>query len=466
MSRVIVVGAGISGLALAYRLRQACPAHQVLVLERFKRAGGTVWTECSDGFQVEYGPNGFLSNVPATWQLAQELGLAGELIAASDASARKRFLKLRGRLRPLPVSLRSVLTTDLLNWHGKLGLLGEPFRGRSKAPEESLAAFARRRLGPEAGGLIAHALATGIYGGDPNFLSAQAAFPRLAALEGKHGSLVRGLLRVRRLPAQASAPRRAMWSFRHGMRQLVEALCCRLGPSLVPGATAIAIEKLPQHGSSAGWRVHASPERTWDADALVLCCPSYSQAALLEEIDRPLARLAKEIPYNRIAVVALGYRQNDVPGRVEGFGYIMAEAAGHDVLGVQWCSSIFPGRAPEGMNLLRALCGGWRRPEVVGWDDERLVAAVTQEVATTMRILGKPVWSRVIRWDRAIPQYGLGHGRRVAWIEARARRHAGLFLGGNAYHGVALNDCTSQAAVLADQVAAYVGGRSGTAGRE
>src|SRR5439155_15091468 len=156
------------------------------------------------------------------------------------------------------------------------------------------------------------------------------------------------------------------------------------------------------------------------------------------------------IAYSRVVVVGLGFRRVDVPGELNGFGYIAPQRTRRDLLGVQWCSSIFPQRAPEGAVLLRALAGGWHRPDVVGWDDARLVDALRAELRAAMRITAPPIVHHIVRWDRAIPQYHLGHLARIAWIEARVRqRHPGLFLAGNAYHGVALNDCTEQAELLA-----------------
>jgi oxygen-dependent protoporphyrinogen oxidase len=141
---------------------------------------------------------------------------------------------------------------------------------------------------------------------------------------------------------------------------------------------------------------------------------------------------------------------------LRGFGFIAPQRTRRDLLGVQWCSSIFPERAPLGLVLLRALCGGWNRPEIVGWDDARLLEAVRAELRRAMDIEAAPVFQHLVRWERAIPQYLLGHLDRVAWIRERVARHPGLFLGGNAYEGVAVNDCTAQAERLADQVGWYL----------
>jgi oxygen-dependent protoporphyrinogen oxidase len=201
-----------------------------------------------------------------------------------------------------------------------------------------------------------------------------------------------------------------------------------------------------------GWVVRGEGKEQWTADAVVLTCPAHKQAEILAELDEELARLIQGIAYNRVAVVALGYRQADIAMRVDGFGFLVPQRSRRDILGVQWCSSIFPERAPHGSVLLRAMCGGWNRPEIVGWDDETLLRAVRNELHVTMAISAEPVFHQIVRWERAIPQYQLGHLERVAKIEHRASHFPGLFLGGNAYRGVALNDCVEQAEVVAAQV--------------
>src|SRR5262249_723661 len=162
------------------------------------------------------------------------------------------------------------------------------------------------------------------------------------------------------------------------------------------------------------------------------------------------------IAYNRVAVVALGSRREQVRQSLDGFGYLTPGRDGRDVLGVQWCSSIFPDRAPDGLVLLRAMCGGWFRPDIVGWDDTRLVQAVHPELQQTLGGTAPPVFQHLTRWERAIPQYELGQLERVAWIDERLQGHPGLFLGGNCYRGVALNDCVEQAGLMAERVRGFL----------
>jgi oxygen-dependent protoporphyrinogen oxidase len=454
MPAVVVVGGGISGLTLAYRLEQLRPDADVTVLEKEPSVGGTIRTEAAEGYRVEAGPNGFLDNKPAALDLCRELGLGERLLPASEAAGRNRFLFLNGRLRQLPGGLWPFLRSDLLSWRAKLALLTERFRRRGPdVPDESVDAFARRRVGDEVAETLVDAFVTGIHAGDPQLLSIRAAFPRLADFERDHGSVTRGF-RADRRRRRAAGGRAAgrMWSFPEGLQSLTDALRTRLHTPPRTGVAAASLRRTP-----GGWEVRDGGGGSWRADAVALACPAHEQSALLAGVDADLAGLLGGIAYNCVAVVALGYRAADVPDRLDGFGYLSPQRTRRDVLGVQWCSSIYPGhRAPQGAVLLRALCGGWNRPDVVDWDDDRLAAAVRVELRQTLRVEAAPLFRRVVRWHRAIPQYHLGHLDRVARAEARAAAHPGLFLGGNAYHGVALPDCVQQAGRLATRVADWL----------
>jgi oxygen-dependent protoporphyrinogen oxidase len=457
MPRVVVVGAGLSGLAAAFRISQALPGVELTVLDRNSRPGGNVWTESRDGFTVELGPNGIFDAKPHTIDLCRDLGLGGRLIPASDAARKNRFLFLNGRMHKLPSSPLGILTTPVLSLRGKLAMLAEPLKRKplNVPADESVAAFARRRFGREATDTFVDALVTGIQGGDPEQLSVAAAFPRLPLFERDAGSVLRGFLRAakqkrkaRRAAGLAPAGPQRMWSFREGLRVLIETLAARLGNAVKLGFTVRRLERTP-----TGWLVRGDGGDAWPADAVVLTSPAYHQPELVAGLDAKLAGDIAAIPYNRIAVVALGYRREHVGGPQDGFGYIAPENTRRDVLGVQWCSSIYPDRASPGCVLWRALCGGVHRGDVMDWDDETLVRRVHDEMKITMGVTAEPVFRQVVRWPRAIPQYVVGHPERVARIGAAASAFPGLFLGGNAYHGIALNDCTEQAGVLALQVA-------------
>jgi oxygen-dependent protoporphyrinogen oxidase len=479
MPHVVVVGGGLTGLSVAFRLQQLAPAASVAVLEPRDRPGGNIGTEDRDGFRVEIGPNGFLDRTPSLPRLVADLGLSNQLIAASEGSRKNRYLFLGGKLRKLPRGPLGLLTTPLLSLRGKWQLLTEPWRKPpgSPAKDESVAEFVARRAGRQAADVFADALVTGIHGGDPAQLSVAATFPRLPIMEREAGSIIRGFARAakqRRRDAQARgepppAPQK-MWSFREGLRVLTDALAKALGPAVQCGA---AVKKVEHEGGEPGasatrgrWLVRGAGADSWAADAVVLACPAYEQAAILADIDADLAREIDGIGYNRIAVVALGYRQSDCPGAPDGFGYIAPQNTRRDVLGVQWCSSIFPDRAPPGCVLWRALCGGVHRGEMVDWPDDALAKAVHAEIALAMGVRGEPIFRHIVRWPRAIPQYTIGHLDRVARIDSATAKHPGLFLTGNAYRGVAMGDCAEQGELVAARVAAFLTGNPDSQARK
>ena len=460
--RVVIVGGGLSGLALAFRIRERLPHAQLTVLEKRPAAGGNIATIARDGFRVECGPNGIFDAKPSTLQLCRDLGLGDRLIVASEASRKNRYLFLDGKLRALPGSLASFLTSPVLSVRAKISLLLEKYRKRpADVPaDESVAAFARRRAGKEVADVFADAIVTGIHAGDPELLSVAAAFPRLPRFEREYGSVMRGFTAAGRQRHKDAAARgekpqpQRLWSFREGLQVMVDGLRDRLGDSVVTGVNVQRVEPKEQ-----GWVVRSEGQDAWEADAVVLTAHAQEQAAMVERLDPALAFEMRSIPYSRVAVVAVGYRQEDVPARrFDGFGYIAPQNTRRDLLGVQWCSSIFPDRAPTGMVLWRALCGGWHRGETIDWPDDRLVDAVRAELRLAMGVTAAPAFVHIARWPAAIPQYVIGHLDRVQRIEDRVVAFPGLFVGGNAYHGVAMNDCTEQAVVLAGRVTGCIGG--------
>jgi oxygen-dependent protoporphyrinogen oxidase len=453
MRRAVVVGAGISGLAFAHALQSLRPDDEITVLEAAQRVGGKITTLQRDGFTVEGGPNGFLDSNPALRDLARAVGLEGQLVPASEEAGRNRFLLHDGQLCMLPSGILSFLTSGLLGWMGKLDVLMELFRRRRLSTrEEAIDSFIRRRGGRELAHTLGDAFVTGILAGDPKLLSMQACFPRIAAYERDHGSVTVGMLQAARNRPGGTTARQQMWSLPGGLQALVDAISRSLR---VAPRTSSPVRRVLRAG--AGWRVETDGH-TWEADVVALACPAKEQARALQGVDAELAGRVGGIPYNRVVTVALGYRRADVPHPLDGFGYLSPQRQRRDVLGMQWCSSIFPGRAPDGHVLVRALCGGWHRGDVVDWDDARLVAAVRKEMRRVTGARAAPTFCEIVRWEEAIPQYFVGHLANVAWVEERCRLHPGLFLGGNAYRGVALPDCAQHGRALAEQAAAYLAG--------
>jgi oxygen-dependent protoporphyrinogen oxidase len=458
MFRVVVIGGGLSGLSAAVRIRQRIPDVQLTVLEERTRAGGNIHTENRDGFVVEHGPNGFLDGKPSTLQLSRKMGLESSLIPGSEAARKNRFLYWNDQLQKLPGDPLGLLRTPLLTWRGKLAMLLEPFRRRpgNLPAEESVAAFARRRFGKEAADIFIDALVTGIHAGDPEKLSVRAAFPRLPTMEAEAGSVFRGFLRAGKIKKAAALARgekpspQRMWSFRNGLKTLIDAMTDQFGSSMVLSVRVKRIEK-----TDSGWLVRGEGNDSWSADVVVNTSPAFRQAEQIADLDHPFAEELARIRYTPVNVAVLGYKLEHAQRQPDGFGYIAPQSTRRDVLGVQWCSSIYPERAPPGYVLWRALCGGINRRDVMLLSDDELLNVVHREMQIAMGVTGPPVFTQVVRWPQAIPQYEIGHVARVARLESLAAKHRGLILGGNAFHGIAMNDCTERAEWIAEAVQDY-----------
>lgn len=455
MKRVVIVGGGLSGLAAAFRIREAHPTYTVTLLEARTRLGGNISTDRIDGFTVERGPNGLFDAKPHAVQLCRDLGLGDRLIPASEGSRKNRFLFVNGKLHRLPGDPLGLLFSPVLSFDGKVRMLTEPFRKRpTNIPDdESVAAFARRRFGKEAADVFVDALVTGIHAGDPERLSVSAAFPRLPQFEREYGSVLKGFIRSAKARKQAARDRgeiptpQRMWSFREGLQVLIDTLAERVGEVIRTGVNVTGLSV-----NSGEWVVGTEGSELLKADAMILTTPADHQAKLLAPLDARLGELIGGIRYSPVNVAVLGYREQDAPIRPDGFGYIAPQNTRRDVLGVQWCSSTFPDRAPPGHVLWRALAGGVNRPDVTTLPDDEFLRAVQREMTITMGVTGEPVFTRVVRWPRAIPQYELGHPLRVAEMMQLASRFPGLILGGNAYHGVAINDCCEQAEAITQRM--------------
>jgi oxygen-dependent protoporphyrinogen oxidase len=453
---VVIAGGGIAGLATAFELtRDRKQDFEVTVLERAARAGGNLRSERIDGYLCEWGPNGFLDNVPETLALVRELGIADRLLPA-DAGAKRRFIYRHGRLHQLPRGPVAFAASRLLSVPGRLRVIAEPFAGGSRDADETIHAFAARRVGLEAAEVLIDAMVSGIFAGNARELSLRACFPKMWEMEREHGSLVKAMLAKRRARGSSShapigAPGGHLTSFTDGIEDLVHALVQALGPRVKTGCAVRRVHPRSP-GNPEGWTVDLEDGRSFEADAVVLAGSASSSATLVEGFDRALAGVLRQIPTAPLAVVCLGYETARLDRPLDGFGFLVPRGEGLAILGVLWDSSIYPSRAPEGRSLLRVMIGGAHDASVVMLDDGALTDRARADLETTMGLTIDPVFSRVFRHPAGIPQYTVGHLDRIATIDDRLRRHPGLLLAGNSYRGVSINACIADAALLAGGV--------------
>ena len=440
---VVIIGAGISGLAAAYELtRRGIP---VRVYEAAPRPGGLIHTEHVDGFTIEAGPDSVLNAKPAALELMRELGLEAEMQGVRTGA---RAFVLKGRtlhalpqpsLLGMPLTAEALAAFDLLSPEGRARMALEPSIPRRDSDEdESVGSFFRRRFGPDSVDLIAQPLLGGIHAGDVERLSMRSLFPRLLEAERRNGTV---------LPT-AAPPRpdddgeiRGFASLRGGMGRLVGALRAALPPgTLTCDSRVEALDRNPP-----------SP--------VILAVQAYAASALLAPIAAAAAALCAQVPYVSTASVALAWPRDAIAHALDGTGFVVARRySSVRITACTWVSSKWEARAPDGHVLLRVFIGGAHDPDVVALADRDLIAIARGDLAQVMGIAAPPALARVYRWPRAGAQHVIGHLDRVAEIERRVHAR-GIFVTGSGFRPTGIPDCIADGRRVAAEVAAAIDGR-------
>jgi oxygen-dependent protoporphyrinogen oxidase len=460
MAAVAIVGAGIAGLTAAYRLKRK--GYRVVVYEASERVGGVIRTERRDGYLAELGPNSITAGSAVVAELFTQLGLDSSRVEA-QREAKKRYIVRKGKLVALPTSPSQLLTTRLLSNGAKLAIFGEPMVEPGDSPmEESVATFVRRRFNQEVLDYVANPFVGGIFAGDPEQLSARHALPRLHDLEHTHGSVMKALgqmLRAGRTPGGPAAP--TLVSLAGGLQEIPGAFARELRPELRFKAPATQIRIGPK-----GWTVSAAYQAAELYDAVIYAAPAHCA----DEVDLAFeggdrVKTLASIDHPPVAVLALGFRREDVTHKLDGFGFLVPDVERRNVLGVIFSSTVFPGRAPEGHVLLTAFVGGVRHPDLANADLSTLTARVLDDLRLLLGVRGEPTFRSVHLWPKAIPQYALSYGRFKEIMDDAERRNPGFALAGSFREGVAVGDVITAAGQAADRIAAHLEAGGGAAGR-
>ncbi len=437
---VAIIGAGITGLTAAFRLRQQ--GIPFSVYESSNRTGGVIHTTERDGYLAEHGPNTLLETSPVIRTLLSDLNLGSEQIY-SDPKAEKRFLVRDGCLQPLPSSLLGWVTTPLFSFPAKLRVLGDLFIPRaSDALDETLAAFVQRRLGREFLDYAINPFVAGIYAGEPERLSLREAFPKLHAIEQRYRSLFLGQFlgaHERRKTGEIAKSNAPKLSFRHGLGTLTQALTNHIADSV---QTNTPVTRIARQGES--WTVTTQKQEravTQEHSAILLAAPSYR----LAEIDwdngsgESLSWLG-DIVYAPVTSLVLGFRRSDVSHPLDGFGVLVPALENSNILGAIFNSSLFPHRAPKDHVTLTCYLGGSRNPELARAEAEPQLEATLHSLRRVLGVTGQPTFIHRTAYPRAIPQYEVGFGKfrhRMTELEAA---NPGLYLAGHFRDGISLSD--------------------------
>jgi oxygen-dependent protoporphyrinogen oxidase len=469
ITQVAVISGGIAGLATAINLRDAARAAgrdlRVVVFEKESVPGGNLQTLRQDGWQLEWGPNGFLDNEPATLRLVDRLRLRDQLQRSSDAAAR-RFLLIKGRIQEIPTSPKAFLKSGMLSPAAKLRLAGELFvparkdLGRAAedpSTDETIDQFGTRRLGKAFAETMLDPMVKGVFGGESRQLSLAAAFPRMVELERDYGGLFKAMLKLARQRKKEgksrtdAGPSGVLHSFNGGMGALSEAAAAALAADpLAEILTAVDVQTLIP--GNDGWRVKTGSAEYGPFAAVVEASPAHAAARHLGHLDAVFASHLAAIPFAPMAVIALGFSQEAITHDLNGFGMLVPSMEKRDLLGVLWTSSIFAGRAPVGRALLRCMAGGSGNPGFMDQGPDEMASVVLSELRPLLGLKGAPEMVKVFRHDRAIAQYVPGHLARLKELDRAAAKQPGLHLTGSSYRGISVNACVKEAETVAEKV--------------
>jgi protoporphyrinogen/coproporphyrinogen III oxidase len=448
-TEIAIIGGGVSGLAAAYDL--AARGHRVTILERQERPGGSVLSEHLGGFLMEHGPSTMNAHVPAAGDFSRELGLI-DAQCELGAGIRRRYLVAGGKLAPIGMGPLGFLTSDYLSLGARLRILADFLMPQGYDDDETVMDFCSRRFGREFAERVIDPMVAGIYGGRAAELSVTAIFPRLVALERKYGSVSLGIMHARREGGKMPGSR--LFSWRNGIATLPRTLARHLAGRLRTGVTVRRIAP-----AAGGFTIDLGSRGKLRARSVVIATQAHVAAQLISGIDPVGAAAAAQIQAPPLAVVFLGYPRRSVAHPLDGLGFLTAEAENRNLLGAQFCSTMFTGRAPEGQIAVSGYIGGARAPDLARLPAEDLIRLAASEFHDLIGATGTPTVARVHHWPVGLPQYRAGHRRAVEALETADRRVDGLFLTGNYIGGPSVATCLSVARKTASAVHGYLADR-------
>lgn len=440
---IAIIGGGIAALSAAWRLQQQQIPYAIY--ERADRWGGKIHTEhvtVNDGtFILDAGPESFVTRKPEVWELAQQIGLQAEVMPLKTEIHGAHVLH-QGVAYPLPLSPLAFIRSPLLSWRGKLRVLAEPFIApRCDHADESLADFARRRLGPQMTDRIIGPVLGGIYNTDYEQQSVLVSAPQMRQIEREHGSLVRGFIAAARRPKVPDAPPRFM-AFQNGAETLVNGLLARLNGSLHLNASVEQILPAPD----GGYELHLQDGRRQRFQAVILATPANVSATLLQTCAPAAAEQLAQLEQSSIGTLFLAFRAADLTG-LRASSLMIPRREQRVIDALLWTSKRMPARAPNGYDLLKIFFGGALSNSMT-LDDEALLHAVLTELRTLLGIQAVPILHRIYRWQNSYPRAQVGHLSLVG--RAEAALPPGLLLAGSSFRGIGVPDCIRQGYEAAD----------------
>lgn len=436
---IVVLGAGVSGLAAALGAQRNGAQHEVIVVEASPRAGGVIRSEAREGgWLIEHGPDAFVAK-PSAIEAIESLGL-GEQIVTDGPAPRRSFIERKSSLYAIPQGVLSLSATaaaplfasGLLSTSAKLRWLAEgTIRARDSDEDESIAEFVARRFGAEFHERLVDPLLRGVYGAPTNELSAHALLPQLVSMERLRGSISAALAR----PLGPREPHPPLATLRHGMQSLIDALTTRIHGGVRLGVRAQSVRRLGDR-----YRVDLGEHGHIDASRVIFATPPWVSAALIEELSPSLASVLHEWRWTSQRTLTLGVKRTQIQRALDGTGWVSVRAGGA-LEACTWSSRKWPDRAPPEHELLRCFLRkdelDARAPE----DDEDVIDEAVRSLRSVIGLEGAPLFRTMVRRDRVLPIFSVGHKDRVASARAIAESLGGITLTGNGYDAMGIGDC-------------------------
>jgi len=469
VKRVVIVGGGITGLALAHALEKSSERCDVKLLEAASHLGGNLVTLYHAAFTIDGGPDSWVATKPHATRLAKDVGLGDELIGTKP-DTRKVYIVWQKKLHAMPEGLmlgiptemKPFMETELLGFDAKLRAGLDLVVPRKKwtdddSDDESIGSFVSRRLGSEVAERIVGPLLGGIHAGDADSLSVRAAVPQLVQAEIDHGSLIRAMRALKEKRREETEPGNAepstFISLKRGVGDLVVNVAHRLRDAdVATSCPARTIERLPDDDARGRWAVETKGGTLY-ADDVALTVPTPAAASLVDAVDPKLASMLRQVQYVSTATVFLAYKKYDVRHPLDAYGFLVPRGENRPIIAGTFVSSKWDHRAPTGQVLLRIFIGGANAEHLLTHDDEMLIRIAREQVQDLLNIERAPVFAKVFRFDKASPQPNVGHLARMKQIMARVASHRGLHVGGNGYLGTGIPDAIKQGEDIAARIA-------------
>lgn len=454
MKKVVVLGAGISGLSAANFL--VSKDIELTVLEKSARVGGLMNSIKKDGYQLETGPNSVMLNNIEFLELLQDLNLDQEIIFPEEKAAKNRFILIRDKAIALPSGPTSLFGNSIIGWGGIAALIREPFKKAKPSKEdESLAEFCERRFGKKLLQNVITPFVTGVYAGDPSAMSAKYAMTALWEAEQNHGSVIKGMIKGLKAkkadPQHQLLPKQKMISFKNGLQSIPNAITNKLAHQLVVNAEVKSVEKLANDQYKVTYTENEE-EKSIIADTVISSLPAYVESKIWKTYYSNFSAELDQVNYVPTCSIHLGYDKSQVKNQEQGFGILTRTIEKKSFLGILFINRFFPHNAPKDKDLFAVIIGGARSPELTQLPKEELIKHVKKELSEIMNIEGEAELTNYIKWEKGIPQYNLGHEKLMNELELFENENPNYHIIGNYVRGVSVADSIKKGVKIAKKI--------------